>query len=143
MRIYNKKGFIWGVVWTILGGWTLVLDIMEPNDFLPKQIKNVLLSALLIAIGIIGFIRAFSRKATQEDLIKEQDERNHLIMLKSKAKTLGILFWCLVIITIGGLVGYIITKNIAWGFTFIVSGLLITFYWIIYLITLVYYEKHE
>ncbi|MEY9976242.1 DUF2178 domain-containing protein [Lysinibacillus sp. RC79] len=143
MKVYNKKGFVWGVMWTILGVWTLVLDIIEPNDFLPGQIKNVLLSVLLIAIGISGFIRAFSRKATQKDLVEEQDERNRLIMLKSKARTLDILFWCLIVIMIGGLVGYIITKNIAWGFIFIVPGLLISFYWIAYLITLVYYEKHE
>ncbi|MGE7999423.1 hypothetical protein ACQKOF_12200 [Lysinibacillus sp. NPDC093190] len=92
---------------------------------------------------ISGFIRAFSRKATQKDLVEEQDERNRLIMLKSKARTLDILFWCLIVIMIGGLVGYIITKNIAWGFIFIVLGLLISFYWIAYLIILVYYEKHE
>ncbi|MGR3779554.1 hypothetical protein ACT1UG_28950 [Bacillus paramycoides] len=143
MKVYNKKGLIWGVIWTILGGWTLVLSIIKPNDFLPGQIKNVLLSALLITIGISGFIRAFSRKATQVDLVEEQDERNRLIIFKSKARTLDILFWCLVVIMIGGLVGYIMTKNIAWGFIFIIPGLLISFYWITYIITLVYYEKHE
>ncbi|HHW36148.1 MAG TPA: DUF2178 domain-containing protein [Bacillales bacterium] len=143
MKVYNKKGFVWGVIWTILGGWTLVLDIMEPNDFLPRQIKEVLLSALLIAIGIGGFIRAFSRKATQEAFVEEQDERNRLIKLKSKARTLDILFWCLVVIMIGGLVGYIITNNIAWGFIFIVPALLISFYWLAYLMTLVYYGRHE
>lgn len=143
MKVYNKKGLIWGVLWTILGGWTLVLDIMKPNDFLPGQIKNVLMSALLIAIGISGFIRAFNRKATQLNLVEEQDERNRLIILKSKARTLDILLCCLVVIMIGGLVGYIITKNIAWGFVFIVPGLLISFYWIASIVTLVYYEKHE
>ena len=143
MKVYNKKGLIWGGISTILGTWTLVLDIMKPNDFLPEQIKSILLSALLIAIGINGFIRAFSRKATQIDLVEKQDERNRLIIFKSKARTLDILFWCLVVILIGGLVGYIITKNIAWGFIFIVPGLLISFYWITYIITLVYYEKYE
>ncbi|MFD3450243.1 hypothetical protein ACFDTO_37320 [Microbacteriaceae bacterium 4G12] len=143
MKVYNKKGLIWGVISTILGGWALVLDIIKPNDFLPEQIKSVLFSVLLITIGISGFIRAFSRKATQVDLVEEQDERNRLIIFKSKARTLDILFWCLVVITIGGLVGYIMTKNIAWGFIFIVPALLINFYWITYIITLVYYEKHE
>ena len=42
MKIYNKKGLIWGVFWTIGGLFCLYRDIVDPHDFLPQQIKSVI-----------------------------------------------------------------------------------------------------
>ncbi len=54
MKIYNKKGLIWGVFWTIGGLFCLYRDIVDPHDFLPQQIKSVILSVLLLAMGVTG-----------------------------------------------------------------------------------------
>ena len=32
MKIYNRKGFIWGIVWTVLGGLRLLLLVIQPED---------------------------------------------------------------------------------------------------------------
>ena len=81
MKIYNKKGLIWGVFWTIGGLFCLYRDIVDPHDFLPQQIKSVILSVLLLAMGVTGFVRAFSKRATIEDKTEERDERNKLVRL--------------------------------------------------------------
>lgn len=94
MKIYNKKGLIWGVFWTIGGLFCLYRDIFDPHDFLPQQIKSVILSVLLLAMGVTGFVRAFSKRATIEDKTEERDERNKLVRLKGDAMVGNILLLC-------------------------------------------------
>lgn len=56
MKIYNKKGFAWGVFWLVLGVSALVADLwINPDDFLPQQIKEVLIDLLMLAMGLSGF----------------------------------------------------------------------------------------
>ena len=67
MKIYNKKGLIWGILWTAAGAFCLYRDMVDAHDFLPQQIKSVVLSLLMLVIGITGFVRAFSKAAARED----------------------------------------------------------------------------
>lgn len=32
MTIYNKSGFVWGIIWTILGALRLALLVIAPED---------------------------------------------------------------------------------------------------------------
>lgn len=143
MKIYNKKGFTFGVLATILGIFSLTKDIIYPEDWLTLQTKHVVFSIIILLFGIIALIRAFSKKATQEDRIESMDERNRLIKLKSEAKSGNIMFWITTIISICGFLSYYLTENIVYIFIFITTAILSMIYIIIDFILYLYYEKRE
>ncbi|MDB3084813.1 hypothetical protein C4097_09670 [Clostridioides difficile] len=143
MKIYNKKGFTFGVLATILGICSLTKDIIYPEDWLTLQIKHVVFSIIILLFGIITLIRAFSKKATQEDRIESMDERNRLIKLKSEAKSGNIIFWITTIISICSFLFYYLTENILYMFIFIPIAILSMMYIIIEFISYLYYEKRE
>lgn len=143
MRIYNKKGLAWGVVWFILGSWLLVIRILRPEFFLPEQIKHVVIALLLIVIGIGCVIRALSKRATRKEKLEELDERNQLINLRTKSKsfqlTQGICF-CLMLafFVMGKISGEDLFISIGLGLGFAYSISMFT-----ELFTYFYYEKHN
>lgn len=143
MKIYNKRGFVLGLIWSVMGGWLFILSVTSADSASPKQIKNILASLVLLVVGLTDVIRAFFQKATRQDFIEEQDERNRFVYLKTKSKVLDIMVYVLTGSMVAGLIGYIITKNIAWGFVFLIPALLISLYWISFIIVNLYYDKHE
>lgn len=143
MKIYNKKGFFFGFLWALLGVWLFVHSVLNAEEIFSKQAGNIIVSIILIAVGFTNLVRAFSKKATKKDLIEEQDERNKLLQLKTKSKLLDCMIFVLTILTVIGLMGYIFTQNIVWAFIFFIPVLLLTFYWISFIIINVYYEKKE
>lgn len=142
MKIYNKKGFFSGVLWTAAGAFCLYRDIVDSADFLPQQIKSVAFSLVFLAIGLTSLIRAFSKSATREDRIEEMDERNRLVRLKTDSVTLKILGYLQLAGMIIGILGYAFTQIGIYGFLFLFSGLSITATAVIALIATVWYEKH-
>jgi hypothetical protein len=143
MKIYNKKGLIWGICWTVLGLFYFISIFWHPDDFLPAQMKDIIFSVVLILLGISGFTRAFSKKATLEDRMNENDERNRLIKLKSRAGTLAMLMVLFVVAAVGSMIGYKFTGNAAWAVVALVCLCEISLSFIFLLIAGVYYEKRE
>ncbi|QIB68104.1 hypothetical protein Ami103574_01715 [Aminipila butyrica] len=141
MKIYNKKGLVFGVVWIALGVCNLIINIVSPEEFLSKQIKDVLIAVVVIMIGSSGFIRAFSKQATREDRMEDQDERNQLLALKTKALTLKIFYGCLGMSAIGAVAGYKLTDNPAWIPIFTVAAVLLGLLLLVELIVSIYYER--
>ena len=93
LKIYNKKGFISGVLWTAAGAFCLYRDVVDAHHFLPQQIKSVALSLVMLAIGLICLGRAFSKADSQRDKIEALDERSQLVHLKTDALTLRVMSW--------------------------------------------------
>ena len=143
MKIYNKKGLLWGIVWTIAGAFCLYRDAVDASSFLPQQIKSVVLSLIMLAVGVTGFVRAFSKRASREDKVEEQDERSRLVRLKTSARTLSILMWVQLGAMVLGLLPYVFTENLVWGCLFLFSGLTITLETIVSIAAAVYYERRE
>lgn len=141
MKIYNKKGLFFGILLLALGLFNLIINIISPDDFLPEQIKDILFAALAIILGMSGFYRAFSKRATKEDLIAQSDERSRLITLKTQSMTLKILYLTLTVAAIASIVAYKLTANAAWIPIFTVSVLLLGFLFLVELIVTLYYEK--
>lgn len=141
MKIYNKKGLIWGVFWTIGGLFCLYRDIVDPHDFLPQQIKSDVLSVLLLAMGVTGFVRAFSKRATIEDKTEERDERNKLVRLKGTPWWQHPLYVQMALM-LAGVLAYAVTKKLVFGFLFLICGLNVSLCFILSIIFAVYYEKH-
>ena len=142
MKIYNKKGFFSGVLWTAAGAFCLYRDIVDSADFLPQQIKSVVISLLCLAIGLTSLIRAFSKSSTREDRIEEMDERNRLVRLKTNSLTLNILGYLQLAGMIIGILGFAFTASEVYGFLFLFAGLSITVTAVISFIATVWYEKH-
>ena len=142
MKIYNKKGFAWGIFWLVLGVSALAADLwINPDDFLPKTIKDVIIDFIILIMGLVGFLRAFSAKATREDIIEENDERNKLVKLKSEAKTGNLMLWVYCIVAVIGGVGFTLTANEGWAFFCVTALLLISIWFVIAIVTYIYYDS--
>lgn len=76
MKIYNKKGFAFGLFMVILG----ILSLFFNGDVLIINIP-------LFYFGIVQIVRSLSQKLSKEDKMEKLDERNQLIKLKSKSKS--------------------------------------------------------
>lgn len=142
MKIYNRKGFAWGLLWTALSGWLLVLSVLDPEPELAKQVKNLVVGAILLLVGLGKICRACSRKASREDYIEEKDERNQLLALKRKARTLDVMLGAICILVAAGVAGYILTEEFGWACLAFGPFLLTGVYWISELIITLYYERH-
>lgn len=143
MKIYNKKGLVFGILWAAMGSLLLIhaLIMLEPERI--RQIKDLIVSVLLLAIGITSVVRAYSKKASREDFIEKSDERNQLTQLKTKAKMLDLMIWAVCFLLAVSLIGYMVTENTAWGFLFFGPCLLLIFAWISFIAINLYYEHHE
>ena len=126
MKIYHKRGFVSGVLWTAAGAFCLYRDIVDSADFLPQQMKSVGISLLCLAIGLTSLIRSFSQSSTREDRIEEMDERNRLVRLKANSLTFNILGYLQLTAMLLGIVGFTFTKSEVYGFLFLFAGLSIT-----------------
>ena len=137
MRIYNKKGFIFGLIWTLLGIWILITAFTAQESVT----KDIVLAFILLAVGITSVCRALSKTASIEDYIEKNDERNKLIKLKAKARVLDLMVIFIMILMIIGIAGYIMTGNLSWGYVFFGPLLIFGFYWIVSME--IYYERKE
>ena len=142
MKIYNKKGLIAGVLWTAAGAFCLYQDAVDAHDFLPQQIKSVVLSLVMLAVGLTCLLRALSKSASREDRIEELDERNRLVSLKTDSLTRKVMGWARVAAMVAGLLGYLWTENLVFGCLFLFAGLSVTLETVVAIAAAVHYETH-
>ena len=81
MKIYNKKSFIHGLAFLVLG---IGVYITAER---PIEAKPIILAVLCTVIGAGFILRSFYLKLARVDKLEELDERNQLIALKSNSKT--------------------------------------------------------
>lgn len=143
MTIYNKSGFVWGLIWTILGVARLALLVIVPEDSTAQLIKGLVLGIFMLILGVTMFRRAFSKQATREDRIEQRDERNKLVTLKAQARTSTVLLWTIMVFMAAGFVGYMVTNNVAWAFVFTVPAVLLIVYMFSIIGLTIYYEHRE
>lgn len=143
MTIYNKSGFVWGLIWTILGVARLALLVIVPEDSTAQLIKGLVLGIFMLILGVTMFRRAFSKQATREDRIEQRDERNKLVTLKAQARTSTVLLWTIVVFMAAGFVGYMVTNNVAWAFVFTVPAVFLIVYMFSIIGLTIYYEHRE
>ena len=141
MKIYNKKGLLAGVLWTAAGAFCLYRDAVDAHDFLPQQIKSVVLSLVMLAVGLTCLVRALSRSASREDRIEALDERNRLVSLKTDSLTQKVMGWARVAAMVAGLLGYVLTENLVFGCLFLFAGLEITLEAVVSIAAAIHYEK--
>ena len=143
MKLYNKKGLVFGLFWTILGVSALVLELVRPSGNTAVFIRDIVLFSLLILFGVRQVVRAFSRAATREDMLEERDERNRFIKLKTGSTMFKVAEVLLFIWTVASMVGYGFTRDDIWVMGVLVSGLTLGLLFIIELFVGVHYENKE
>lgn len=141
MKIYNKKGLLAGILWTAAGAFCLYRDAVDAHEFLPQQIKSVVLSLVMLAVGLTCLVRALSRSASREDRIEALDERNRLVSLKTDSLTQKVMGWARVAAMVAGLLGYVLTENLVFGCLFLFAGLEITLEAVVSIAAAIHYEK--
>lgn len=141
MKVYNKKGFAGGVVAAALGAASVLLAIFKPSDMGALNVKHLIVGGFVLLGGIVAVVRSLSRTATREDLIEERDERNVLVALKARARTMDVVFWMLVALFAAGVLGFYFTKSDVFFGLFLFSGLLGVFASAVSVATAIYYER--
>ena len=143
MKLYNKKGLVFGLFWTILGVSALVLELVRPSGNTAVFIRDIVLFSLLILFGVRQVVRAFSRAATREDMLEERDERNRFIKLKTGSIMFKVAEVMLFLWTVASMVGYGFTRDDIWVMGVLVAGLTLGLLFIIELFVGVHYENKE
>ena len=141
MKLYNKKGLVFGLFWAILGVSALVLELVRPSGNTAVFIRDIVLFSLLILFGVRQVVRAFSRVATREDMLEERDERNRFIKLKTGSTMFKVAEVLLFLWTVASMVGYGFTRDDIWVMGVLVSGLTLGLLFIIELFVGVHYEN--
>lgn len=143
MEIHNKKGLLIGIICCGVSIVCFIKDLVAPSDFTLLQIKHLLISLLMGLIRLNYISRAFSRKDTAEDRAEQENRRNQMIEVKSNAVSFVILQRVLFAGTILSLITFYFTENLILIAILIIMGLLLTFSWIIEIITSIYYGKKQ
>lgn len=143
MEIYNKKGFLIGIMCCGVSIVCFIKDLVAPSDFTLLQMKHLLISSLMGLIGLNYISRAFSRKDTAEDCAEQENRRNQMIEVKSNAASFIILQRVLIAGTILSLITFYFTENLILIAILIITGLFLTLSWVIEIITAIYYGKKQ
>lgn len=143
MKVYNKKGMIWGIVWSAVALINLIFELLRPSSTTLEFVSNIFWTIVLMGIGITGFIRAFSKQATEEDIAFEEAEKKSIAKIKGKAKTLDILSGLSFIIMILSVIGWKVTGQELLAGMFVLSGLSIPFIAITETVANIHYSSKE
>ena len=66
-----------------------------------------------------------------------------MVRLKAQARTSTVLLWAIVVLMAAGLIGYMMTNNVAWAFVFTVPAVLLIVYMFSIIGLTIYYEHRE
>lgn len=143
MKIYNKKGLIWGLVWLAVALIHLILELHRPSSTTLELVSNIFWPIVLMGIGISGFVRAFSKKTTEKDMAFEESEKKSISKLRGKAKTLDILNGLSFAIMILSMMAWKMTGQDFFGGMLVLAGLSIPFIPITEVVAEIYYDSKE
>ena len=137
MRIYNKKGFVSGII-------TLLLCVVGVIAVILKgpSIKLVILLPFLLLFSLTEIRRSLS-KSMSKDIIKNNDERDKYILLKTSYKSLEILRSINFIVIMLSMILFAVTKSEFVLGIFVVSSIYMTLNFLVELAVNIYYEKNE
>ena len=138
MKIYYKKKF-----WASLG--SLVLGLALPGTCLfvgweRFDLKDGVLTVLLLLCGISGILRSLDREKSQQDRDEDRDERTRYNTYRSRALTFRVLYWVNFAILVGCIVGWGLTDKAAYIQTALPCMVLLIVGWLTRIASDCYYE---
>ena len=140
-KIYNRKGFYGGALELALGlALPLTCAVKGWERF---DIKDGVLTVLLVLLGIGMILRSFHKEQSQEDWVEDHDERRRWVQLRSQALCYRVLWWLLAAGMAGSAVGYGITDDQLYIGIFLGCLVLYGAVMVVRLAGWWYYEKRE
>ena len=138
MKIYYRKKF-----WAGVGA--LLLGLALPGTCLfvgweTFDLKDAVLTVLMILGGISGILRSLDREAARQDKDADRDERSRYNRCRGQALTFRVLFGLNFAILAGCLVGYGLTEGAAYIQTALPCMVLFIAGWITRIASDFYYE---
>lgn len=138
MKIYNKKKFVDGCFFLVLGAALAGAMIWK------REIdgKSVVLAFIALVIGADALVRSLSRRLSYQDKVEALDERNIQVELRARSRTLSLLRGTLMAVLILSLIGALANPEgeLVYGGMMVVSGVLYTLSLFIELACSFYYE---
>lgn len=142
-KILNKKKFSSGVTFLILSMLLIILIITKFNDLNNFKIMKLIITTIpCILLGTTEVYRSLNKKCTDED-IKNYDERELLIILKSRDKSFSITFSISLIIITICLISLALTKNYLFGEILIGISIIPIIMIVSEILCYSYYKKHN
>ncbi|MBE6088571.1 MAG: hypothetical protein E7206_11120 [Clostridium beijerinckii] len=142
-KIYNKKKFLSGIVFLLIASISIPGTIIRFDDIeILRSIKYIIMDVFFVLFGLIELYRSLSSKCTKEDM-KNDDERENYINMKSQSSAFRILFIVCIAITMLSVIGLAVTKNIMLVGFFIGIGIVPTIMLIIEMGSYIYHDKRN
>lgn len=142
-KIYNKKKFWSGIAFLVIASVSIPGTILRFGDIdILRSIKYIIMDIFCVLFGVIELYRSLSSKCTKEDM-KNDDERENYINMKSQSSAFKILFIICIAITMLSVIGLAVTENIMLVGFFIGIGIVPTIMVIIEMGSYVYHNKRN
>ena len=109
MKIFYKRTFFSGLGSLLLGLALPVTNLLRGWSGL--ELKEWVLSVLLILIGISGIARSMNREKAREDRDEDRDERNHWIRIHSQTVGYRVMLWVSAAELICCILGHALTQQ--------------------------------
>ncbi|WP_373899438.1 hypothetical protein ACER0A_001400 [Haloimpatiens sp. FM7315] len=143
MKIYNKKKFISGIVFLALAFVNIGFMIVKFDSLTTLIIvKHSAVNIFCVLFGITEVYRSLNRKCTIED-IKNEDERELLINMKSKSRAFTITLGICVTIILLSMAAWALTKNDIWMGVFVCMSSFFTIMIITVIGSYVYFNRRN
>ena len=136
MKIYNRRGFITGIVQLLLSVFCLITLIVTGFD-----VKLMVLGIIIALLGITGVINSFSKEAARKERIDNDDERSQLVKMKATAKSFDIVSAFLFLAILAVMIAYGVTENQVFVPMVLCTGAALSVCWISHIITHFYYDS--
>ena len=136
MKIYNRRGFITGIVQLLLSVFCLITLIVTGFD-----VKLMVLGIIIALLGITGVINSFSKEAARKERIDNDDERSQLVKMKAKAKSFDIVSAFLFLAILAVMIAYGVTENQVFVPMVLCTGAALSVCWSSHIITHFYYDS--
>ena len=138
MKIYYKKKF-----WASVG--SLLLGLALPGTCLfvgweRFDLKDGVLTVLLILCGVSGILRSLDREKAREDKDEDRDERDRYNTCRSRALTFRVLYWLNFAILAACIIGWGLTDQQVYIQTALPCMVLLIVGWITRIVSDFYYE---
>lgn len=115
---------------------------LEKEKYNPS-INLVILLPFLLLFSLTEIRRSLSKSMSKEDIIKNNDERDKYILLKTSYKSLEILRSINFIVIMLSMILFAVTKSEFVLGIFVVSSIYMTLNFLVELAVNIYYEKNE
>lgn len=136
MKVKNKRAFVAAIITTILFVVCLIVYINN------SEMSFAVSSVLLLALSMVDFIRAFSKKGILEELAENADERDLYLVTKTSHFTIKIMTYILCCLTFILLLLYAAYKYQAFIIIACTLCAILVLMFTVYLCINIYLEQH-